>query len=148
MNFKQHLKPIAINIVTIALAVAIGMPIGSFLISKFKPGATPPAPTTLASDTANLVFKGVSTDFVLFATTTCNFCTEGIQLLDKSGANYKVYYIDKDEQAKKTYESMNIKGVPTLFSKQHYINGFSPEAWTKFVSKADAKSSALVTKAL
>lgn len=139
MNLKQRLKPIVINIVTIALAVAIGMPIGSFLISKFKPGATPPAPTALASDTANLVFKGVSTDFVLFATTTCNYCKEGIQLLDKSGVSYKVYYVDQDAQAGKTYESMKIMGVPTLFSKQQYINGFSAASWGRFVSKTDAK---------
>lgn len=148
MNLKQTLKSLAINVVTIALAIAIGMPVGIFLMKKFKPGATPPAPIALSSDTANVVFKGLSTDFVLFATTTCNFCTEGIQLLDKSGASYKVYYIDKDAQAEKTYAAMKIQGVPTLFSKQQYINGFSPEGWTQFVSKADAKSSVVVTKAL
>jgi glutaredoxin len=147
MSLNQNLKSMAINVATIALAVAIGMPLGNFLMNQFKSSAPPPGPTALAAETANLVFKGAATDFVLFATTTCQYCKAGTQLLDKSGANYKVYYIDKDAQAAKTYESMNIKGVPTLFSKQQYINGFSEAGWLRLVSKADGKSSAVVTKA-
>lgn len=147
MNLKQNLKSMAINVATIVLAIAIGMPTGNFLIKQFKSGVTPPDPIALSGDTANLVFKGASTDFVLYATTTCKYCKEGTQLLDKLGVNYKVYYIDQDVQAEKNYGSTNIKGVPTLLSKQQYFNGFSEAGWLRFISKADAKSSALVTKA-
>lgn len=146
MNLKQTLKSMAINVATIALAVAIGIPLGTVIMKKLNPGASPPAPIALAGDTAKLVFKDTPTDLVLFASTTCNFCKAGIQLLDKSGANYKVYYIDQDAQAKKTYESMNTKGVPVLISKQHYIVGFSEDSWGQFLSKAGAKSAATANK--
>jgi glutaredoxin len=146
MNLKQNLKPIAINVTTIALAIAIGMPAGNYIMSQFKPRATPQGPVALVGDTANLVFKDVSTDFVLFATTTCNYCKDGIQLLDKTGVSYKVYYIDKDVQAEKIYTSMNIQGIPTLFSKTQYINGFNTSGWKRFISKTDTKLSPVVTK--
>ncbi len=146
MSLNQNLKSMAINVATIALAIAIGLPLGSMLMRQFNPGAAPPTPIALASDTANLVFKDTSTDLVLFASTTCEYCKAGIQFLDKSGANYKVYFIDQDAQAKKTYESMQTKGVPVLISKQQYIIGFSEDVWGRFLGKADSKSSEVGAK--
>lgn len=148
MTLKQHLKTAAINVVVIALAIAIGMPLGSILIKQFRPASAPPGPIALADDKANLVFKNTSTDLVLFATTTCGFCKAGIELLDKSGANYKVYYIDKDVHAEKIYEALKTEGVPVLLSKQQYIIGFKKEVWTRFIGKANSKSASVATKAL
>ena len=140
MSLKENLKSMAINVATIALAIAIGLPLGIALMRQFNPDAAPPTPIALAGDTANLVFNDTSTDLVLFASTTCEFCKAGIQFLDKSGANYKVYFIDQDAQAKKTYEAMQTKGVPVLISKQQYIIGFSEDVWARFLGKTDAKS--------
>ena len=144
MKLNQPLNSMVINIATIA--ISIGMPLGSVIMSQFKSAPSVPTPIALAADSAKLVFKDTTTDLVLFASTTCEFCKAGIQLLNKSDASYKVYYIDQDAQAKKTYESMQTKGVPVLISKQQYIIGFSEGVWQPFLSKAATKSATAAIK--
>ncbi|MEN9868714.1 MAG: Glutaredoxin [Pseudomonadota bacterium] len=141
---KPALKSIAINLLTIALAVAIGLPVGMFLMRQFNATQGAPTPTVLSSDVAKQVFKDGASDLVLFASTTCDYCKAGIQMLNKAGAHYKVYYIDQDTQARKTYESMNTKGVPVLISKQQYIIGFSEPVWQSFLDKTAMASAKTV----
>ncbi len=54
--------------------------------------------------------------------------------------------IDQDAQARKTYETLKIKGVPVLISKQQYIIGFSEQVWGRFLGKGDAKSPTVGTE--
>lgn len=136
MDKKPNLKSVSIHIATVALAIAIGIPIGGVLLKQFRTTPTAPTPVAMAENQENLLFKDIKEDLIVFADTKCNYCKDGVQLLDKFGVNYRIYYIDQDAKAKKAFDSLKTEGVPVLISKNQYVTGFSPSVWESFLKAA------------
>lgn len=136
MNKKLNLKSISINIAAVTLAITLGIPLGGVLLKQFRTTPTAPTPIAMATDQTNLLFKDVKEDLIVFADTTCNYCKDGVQLLNKFGVNYRIYYIDQDAKAKKAFDSLKTEGVPVLISKNQYVTGFSPSVWESFLKAA------------
>ncbi len=140
-DLKKNLKSVGINFAAVALAVAIGIPVGNSLLRQFRSttSSSAPVPTTIVPEMATILFKNVTQDVIVFGDTKCNFCKEGISLLDKLGVNYKVYYIDQDEEAKETFRMLNAEGVPVLISRSQVLIGFERGVWEKFTQTDHVK---------
>lgn len=136
-SIKQNIKSICINIAAVALAVAIGIPVGGTLLKQFESttNTSPPIPTSISPDMANRLFQNVTQDVIVFGDTTCEFCKKGLSVLDNLGTNYKIYYIDQDEEAKKIFKALNADGVPVLISKSQIFVGFKQDVWEKIAQK-------------
>ncbi|MBC3833149.1 glutaredoxin family protein [Undibacterium amnicola] len=136
-SIKQNIKSIGINIAAVALAIAIGIPLGGSLLKQFEltTSTSPPIPTPISPDVANRLFQNVAQDVIVFGDTTCEFCKKGLSVLDNLGINYKIYYIDQDAEAKRIFKTLNAEGVPVLISRSQIFIGFKQDVWEKFVQK-------------
>ena len=139
MNIKQNIKSLVVNIAAVAVAIAIGIPLGNLVREKILHSKSGPVLVPIALVESKTLFNGISNDLIVFGDTKCNYCKDGVALLDKIGASYKILYIDKDEQAKKNYETLNTGGVPVLVSRNQYLAGFSEEAWGNFLKGSHPK---------
>ena len=141
MELKQNLKSIGINIASVALAVAIGIPLGIYIINQLRPlpSTTAPVSVSIALAESNLLFKNVPADLIVFGDTKCMYCKEGVQLLDNLGASYQLYNIDQDAKAMKVYKSLKTGGVPVLISRQHYMTGYNKLEWEGFLKGVRSK---------
>jgi glutaredoxin len=141
VSAAKNLKSLGMNIAAVALAVAIGFPLGNVLLKQFRatPSATALAPVAIASDTANLLFKDVSEELIVLGDTKCLYCKEGLALLEKLGAKYQVFYIDQDVQARKIYDTLKTEGVPVLISRRQYVTGFNEKMWENFLKSTRSK---------
>ncbi|ALI00359.1 glutaredoxin family protein [Pseudomonas sp. FW306-02-F02-AA] len=65
---------------------------------------------------------------VLYATDWCGYCKLTRRFLDQKGIPYREFDIEKDAEARKTYEALGGRGIPMLDVNGTLIRGYEPEA--------------------
>ncbi|WP_347927937.1 glutaredoxin family protein [Pseudomonas helvetica] len=65
---------------------------------------------------------------VLYATDWCGYCKLTRHFLDQKGIPYREFDIEKDAEARKTYEALGGRGIPMLDVNGTLIRGYEPEA--------------------
>ncbi|SFH80194.1 MULTISPECIES: glutaredoxin family protein [unclassified Pseudomonas] len=64
---------------------------------------------------------------VLYATAWCGYCKQIRRFLDQKGIPYQAFDIEKDAQARKTYEALGGGGIPFVDVNGTLIREYSPE---------------------
>lgn len=134
MKSTLNIKSLLINIASVAIAVAIGVPLGSWMVQKFGTRSSQPVATEISQQSLNLLYANVNEDLIVFGDTKCGYCKEGIQLLKEKGASFHIFYIDQDPSARKVFDSLKADGVPVLISRRKMVVGFSKDVWDGFLS--------------
>lgn len=60
---------------------------------------------------------------IMYATSWCGYCKMAREYFRKKNIPYTEYDIEKNAQAKKTYDSFGGRGVPVIFVGQERLNG-------------------------
>ena len=71
---------------------------------------------------------------VLFATTTCPYCRQARELLDRLNAPYAVREIDVSDAAREQFQRLGGKGVPVLVSRERSISGYDESAYRELIA--------------
>ena len=66
-------------------------------------------------------------DVVLYATDWCGYCKQTKRFLDSKGIPFKEFDIEKDAEARKTYEALGGRGIPLIDVNGTLIRGFDPD---------------------
>lgn len=61
----------------------------------------------------------------MYATSWCGYCSKARSYFNEKGIAYTEYDIEKDERAKKAYDSLGGRGVPVILVGKKRMNGFS-----------------------
>ncbi len=104
---------------------AFGLYLGPKLTSAYRT-AFPPA-EYVTGDHAALYAKA-GNKVVMYATTTCPYCTKVRELLAAEGVKYTEYQIDKSEAANAEFIAKGGVGVPLLYIGERRIDGFREPA--------------------
>jgi len=72
---------------------------------------------------------------VMYATSWCGYCKKAREYFRKTKIPYTEYNIEKNKQAKRTYDSFGGKGVPVIFVGQERINGFDISSFNEIYQK-------------
>jgi len=64
---------------------------------------------------------------VLYATDWCGYCKQTKRFLDSKGIPFKEFDIEKDAEARKTYEALGGRGIPLIDVNGTLIRGFDPD---------------------
>ena len=64
---------------------------------------------------------------VLYATAWCGYCKQIRRFLDQKGIPYLAFDIEKDAQARKTYEALGGGGTPFVDVNGTLIRDYAPE---------------------
>jgi len=64
---------------------------------------------------------------VLYATDWCGYCKQTKRFLDSKGIAFKEFDIEKDAQARKSYEALGGRGIPLIDVNGTLIRGFDPD---------------------
>ncbi|MGE1173886.1 glutaredoxin family protein [Pseudomonas sp. BW7P1] len=64
---------------------------------------------------------------VLYATDWCGYCKQTKRFLDQKGIPFKEFDIEKDAEARKTYEALGGRGIPLIDVNGTLIRGFDPD---------------------
>jgi len=64
---------------------------------------------------------------VLYATEWCGYCKQTKRFLDSKGIPFKEFDIEKDAEARKTYEALGGRGIPLIDVNGTLIRGFDPD---------------------
>ncbi|MGP6418265.1 glutaredoxin family protein [Pseudomonas putida] len=64
---------------------------------------------------------------VLYATDWCGYCKQTKRFLDSKGIPFKEFDIEKDAEARKTYEALGGRGIPLIDVNGTLIRGFNPD---------------------
>lgn len=121
------LKTAVFSIAVIALGLVLGWVGMSTLQSRLA--APPPA---LSGDFSAIV-GAARHPAVLFSRSTCPHCTHAKQLLDQMKADYVVFEIDQSDEARQWFESLDLNGVPVLYTADTRIVGFNEKAYRSHV---------------
>lgn len=131
-----YFKTVAINIAAVAVAVAIGVPLGSTLLNHF--GASTPTfkmvSNSLPPPMAKLLFEDASQELIVLGNTQCQYCKQGVAFLEKQGTPFRLLNIDQDLRARKIFEELRLEGVPVLMSRNRFITGYNQAEWARFIS--------------
>lgn len=73
---------------------------------------------------------------MLFMTSTCPFCKQAVEYLDRNGIAYDKLVIDKSAMAKQRYDRLDLRGVPVLMTRSVKIVGYHPEVYGKYLAPA------------
>ena len=74
------------------------------------------------------ILKTSDKTVVLFSTSTCPYCAQTRDFLEKEGVAYKDYVLDKSPDGVALYDSLGEKAVPILVIGARKIKGFKPDA--------------------
>lgn len=72
-----------------------------------------------------------SKQVTMYATSWCGYCKKARNYFKENGISYIEYDIEKDEGAKKMYDSLGGKGVPVILVGKKRMNGFSVEGFER-----------------
>ena len=104
---------------------AIGLYLGPKLSSSYR-AAFPPAQYATGDHAA--LYARAGNQVVMYATTTCPYCTKVCDLLAAEGVRYTEYQIDKSEAANAEFIAKGGIGVPLLYIGERRIDGFREPA--------------------
>ena len=138
MKSTLNTKSLMINIASVAIAVAIGLPLGSWMVEKFGTRSSQPVPTEISHQSLKLLYANVNEDLIVFGDTKCGYCREGVQLLKERGVSFRIYYIDQDPSARKAFDTLKVDGVPVLISRKKMVVGFSKNVWDGFLTSENS----------
>lgn len=62
---------------------------------------------------------------IMYATSWCGYCKQARNHFNENGIPFTEYDIEKDERARKSYDSIGGKGVPVILVGKKRMNGFS-----------------------
>jgi glutaredoxin len=100
---------------------AVGLSLGTQLTSSYR---TPSPPTAYATGDHAALYAKAGNEVVMYATTTCPYCTKVRDLLAAEGVKYTEYQIDKSEAANAEFTARGGIGVPLLYIGERRIEGF------------------------
>lgn len=124
---------LAINALAVTIAIALGFPLAKVVHSIWAPSRPLQQIPPQAESAVSRTFSQVGLDYVILGDTRCEYCGEGVKLLDELGANYRVIYLDREPQSMALYEQLGAPGVPILISRKQFIVGFVKSSWLSLI---------------
>ncbi|MFZ6678325.1 glutaredoxin family protein [Undibacterium sp. Tian12W] len=115
---KQRLKSIA----SYALILVAGLAVG--LAAANVPRWLTPA---YIEGDYKAYFPDAKTKVVLYATSTCPYCTKTQEYLKAKNIAYVKFDINESEQARKEFKQLKGEMVPLILVGNRQIAGFKPE---------------------
>jgi glutaredoxin-like YruB-family protein len=97
--------------------------------------APPAAPARSARPAASPQKERFRGTVELYVTSWCRYCKKAERYLQDKGIAYQAYDIEKDDQARRHYESLGGGGVPLIVIGSNKLSGFSPEAIDHFTGR-------------
>lgn len=64
---------------------------------------------------------------ILYATSWCGYCKAARELMQKNDIAYFEYDIEKSQEGKAQYDSLNLSGVPILLVNGEIVHGYDPK---------------------
>lgn len=117
---KTVMKVMAEGIVLLAVMSA-GFWLGPQARDLYQRWFPPPAYVT--GDFSDLRLEA-GKPVVIFTTSTCPYCKQARDLLDRAKVDYRDYVVDRSPDAQRRFAALDGKGVPVLFIGDRRITGF------------------------
>lgn len=119
MNFKSILTTIAVIAIALGLGVGAGYLVrNSGLLGGGGGGAQ------LAQGDYSQIYANAGGDVVMYSLSTCPFCKQAKELLEKQNVAFVERVIDKDAAAKKEADGLKINSVPVIYIGDTSMRGF------------------------
>ncbi|MEH6416971.1 glutaredoxin family protein [Pseudomonas sp. CGJS7] len=119
MNFKSILTTIAV------IAIALGLGVGAgYLVRNSGLLGGGGGGVQLAQGDYSQIYANAGGDVVMYSLSTCPFCKQAKELLEKQNVAFVERVIDKDAAAKKEADGLKINSVPVIYIGDTSMRGF------------------------
>jgi glutaredoxin len=85
-------------------------------------------PNAFTEGDFSAVYRDAGKPVVLFATSTCPYCSQTRELLARAHVDFKEWTTDKSEQAREKFAALGGDAVPLLFVGHRRIVGYDEGA--------------------
>ena len=117
------------EVVVILVMVLVGVALG-WAASKFLTWKPAPVVQEISGDFSS-VLGGASC--AVLTDPSCPACKAADEYLRERSTQCVAIVFSESDRAKQLYISLRLQGVPTLFTRNKAVSGFSPVTWDKLL---------------